>query len=140
MKKYTNFTSDIFANMREEARKHIREYLEDYEGYLCDFHAYAFNSGYYCPYDTQAEAAINENGGYTAIQHIIEYEQGNFGEVYTDFSKPTQVASALWYIIGEDELCDVFKGCEEYDVLWNEEITEIEAKALLAWAIREERL
>lgn len=140
MKKYTNFTSDCFELMREEAREHIREYLEGYEGYLCDFHNYAFNSDYYCYYDAQAEAAINENGGYTAIQYIVEYEQGNFGEVCTDFSDPIKVAGALWYIIGEEELYNIFCDCKKYDALFNEEIEENEAKALLAWAIKEKRL
>lgn len=140
MKKYTNFTNNVFANMREEAREHIRMYLEDYKGYLCDFHTYVFNSDYYCYYDAQAEAVINENGGYTAIQYIVKYEQGNFGEVCTDFSKPIEVASMLWYIIGEEELYNIFYDCAEYDVLYNEEIEENEAKALVAWATREERL
>ena len=39
---YTNFES-----LREEARAHILETLEGYEGYTCDFHNEAFNSDYY---------------------------------------------------------------------------------------------
>lgn len=36
--------NENFANLRKEARKHILEELEDYEGYLYDFHDSAFNS------------------------------------------------------------------------------------------------
>ena len=46
---YTNFES-----LRKEARAHILEVLEDYEGYTCDFHNEAFNTDYYERYTIEA--------------------------------------------------------------------------------------
>ena len=43
-----------FESLREEARAHILETLEDYEGYACDFHNEAFNTDYYEYYTKKA--------------------------------------------------------------------------------------
>ena len=125
---YTNFES-----LREEARAHILEMLEDYEGYTCDFHNEAFNSDYYEYYTHEAIRKLEELGVFDAIQTVKEYEQDNFGVVNTDFSDPCAVLNMLWYIIGEEELSSMFEGCEEWDEFWNEEIGETETKVLIAW-------
>lgn len=125
---YTNFES-----LREEARAHILETLEDYEGYTCDFHNEAFNSDYY-EYDTRkAIDKLEELSVFDAIQTVKEYEQDNFGVVNTDFSNPCDILNMLWYIIGEEELYSMFEDCEEWDEFWNEEIGETETKMLIAW-------
>lgn len=125
---YTNFES-----LREEARAHILEALEDYEGYTCDFHNEVFNTDY-CEYYTQnAINKLEELGVFDAIQTVKEYEQDNFGGVITDFSNPCDILNILWYIIGEEELCSMFEGCEEWNKFWSEEIGETETKVLIAW-------
>ena len=73
---YTNFKS-----LREEARAHILETLEDYEGYTCDFHNEAFNTDYYEYYTSNAIDKLEELGVFDAIQTVKEYEQDNFGAV-----------------------------------------------------------
>lgn len=125
---YTNFES-----LREEARAHILETLEDYEGYTCDFHDEAFNSDYYECYTDRAAKKLEELGVSDAIQTVKEYEQDNFGTVSTDFSNPCDILNMLWYIVGEEELCSMFDGCADWDYLWNEEIGETETKVLIAW-------
>lgn len=125
---YTNFES-----LREEARAHILEMLEGYEGYTCDFHNEAFNSDYYEYYTQNAIDKLEELGVFYAIQTVKEYEQDNFGIVNTDFSNPCDILNMLWYIVGEEELWDMFEGCEEWDEWWNEEIGEMETKVLIAW-------
>lgn len=132
---YTNFES-----LREEARAHILETLENYEGYTCDFHNEAFNTDYYECYTQNAINKLKQLGVFDAIQTVKEYEQDNFGEVNTDFSSPRVVLNMLWYIIGEEELCSMFEGCEEWDEFWNEEIGETETKVLIAWLKDNERV
>ena len=125
---YTNFES-----LREEARAHILETLEDYEGYTCDLHDEAFNTDYYECYTSEAIKKLEELGTFDAIQTVKEYEQDNFGVVNADFSDPCAILNMLWYIIGEEELYSMFEGCEEWDEFWNEEIGETETKVLIAW-------
>lgn len=125
---YTNFES-----LREEARAHILEMLEYYEGYACDFHNEAFNSDYYEYYTHEAIKKLEELGVFDAIQTVKEYEQDNFGVVNTDFSNPCDILNMLWYIIGEEEIYSMFDDCEEWDELWNEEIGETETKVLISW-------
>lgn len=132
---YTNFES-----LREEARVHILETLKNYEGYTCDFHNEAFNTDYYECYTQNAIDKLKQLGVFDAIQTVKEYEQDNFGEVITDFSSPCAVINMLWYIIGEEELCSMFEGCEEWDEFWNEEIGETETKVLIAWLKDNERV
>lgn len=125
---YTNFES-----LRKEARAHILEVLEDYEGYGCDFHSEAFNSDCYEYYTNAAIKKLEELGIFDAIQAVKEYEQDNFGIVNTDFSNPCAILNMLWYVVGEEELCSMFLECEEWDEFWNEEIGETETKVLIAW-------
>ncbi len=130
-----------FMNMRKAARKAIVKYLADgYDGYLGDFHNEIFNTDYEYTNNDKAIKALEDSGIFEAIGAIVEYEEGNFGEVYTDFTNPCKVANMLYYIIGEEELNDMFDGCEEWDEWWNEEIGKTECKVLLAWLKDNERI
>ena len=122
-----------FESLRKEARQHVVEVLKDYEGYACDFHNEAFNTDDYEYYTKEAINKLEELGVFDAIQTVKEYEQDNFGVVNTDFSDPCAVLNMLWYIIGEKELCSMFKDCAEWDEWWNEEIGENETKVLITW-------
>ena len=100
-----------FESLREEARAHILEMLEDYEGYACDFHNEAFNSDYYEVYTREAIEKLEELGVFDVIQTVKEYE-----------------------------LYSMFEGCEEWDEFWNEEIGETETKVLIAWLKDNEKI
>ena len=130
----------MFDKIRKEAREAIVEALENgYEGYLSELHFHVFNEDYYKIFESDAIAALG-NEVFNAISYIFTYEKDNFGEVNTDFTNPCAVANMLWYIIGEEELCSMFKDCPEWDEWWNEEIGETECKALLAWLKDNEKI
>ena len=122
-------------NMIADAKAAIIEALTDgeYGGYYCDLHNELFNTDYYYTYPGEAIKAFNKISVFDAIGVIVEYEKDNFGEVNTDFTNPCEVANMLYYIVGEEVLCDLFVGCE----LWNEvcidEATEETNKALVQW-------
>lgn len=121
-------------DMVEEAKAKIIETLENsYDGYLCDLHDAVFNEEYYYCYTSEAKNELESYDVFDIIAMIVEYEKDNFGEVNTDFSNPCQVGNMLWYIVGEEVLNDMFDGCEEFDELWNGELTEEECKVLLQW-------
>lgn len=61
-----------FESLREEARAHILEMLEDYEGYTCDFHNEAFNTDYYECYTSEAIKKLEKLGVFDAIQTVKE--------------------------------------------------------------------
>jgi len=46
------------------------------------------------------------------IEFIKEYEQDNFGEVYTDLSDPCKVVNMYVYIIGEEITYDYMNELE----------------------------
>lgn len=38
-----------------------------------------------------------------------------------------------YYYVGNEVLYDMFDGCEEFDELWNSELTEEDCQSLLQW-------
>ena len=105
--------------MRREAIADIIETLESgYSGYYCDLHNEVFNTDYYIIGTWQAKEALNEYDVFDAIKTVREYEESNFGEVYTDVTNPEALVNMLYYIIGEEvigEMCDI----EAFDDNWN---------------------
>ena len=98
---------------RTEAIETLIETLDGYTGYYEDLHHEAFNSDYYTYYTDIAERALTEYNVWEALSIVREYEQSNFGKVYTDISDPCQLANMLWYIIGENLIYDI---AELYEV------------------------
>jgi hypothetical protein len=73
--------------------------------YGCDLHNEIFNSDYYIIGYYYAEQWLLNNGGtFYNIDLIKEYEESNFGEVYTDFSSSEKVVNMAVYILGEEIL------------------------------------
>lgn len=128
-------------DMVEDAKAKIIEALENgYDGYLCDLHGSIFNEEYYFCYTDEAKNELESYDVFDIIGMIVEYEQDNFGEVNTDFSNPCQVGNMLWYIVGEEVLNNMFSGCEEFDELWNSELSKEDCKTLLQWLKDNERV
>lgn len=123
------------AGMIADAKAAIIEALTDgeYRGYYCDLHNELFNMERKYNYQCDAEDDLNIFGVFTAIGAVVKYEQDNFGEIETDVSDPYEVANMVWYIIGEEVMCDLFYGCELWAGLWNDEATEETNKALVQW-------
>jgi hypothetical protein len=89
----------------------IKEYFNDYikendsllndNNFIDDLHHHVFNTDYYIIGTYQATQWLG-NETFNVINFIKEYENDNFGEVYTDFSSPENVVNMYVYIIGED--------------------------------------
>ncbi|MGB0593301.1 MAG: hypothetical protein ACPGIF_03485 [Flavobacteriales bacterium] len=92
----------------------IQEYFDDYikenkewleENYPNSWHDdlphYAFNEDYYIIGRYQATKWLGDMA-FDVINFIKDYEQDNFGEVYTDFSDPEKVVNMYVYIIGSE--------------------------------------
>ena len=60
----------------------------------------AFNQDYYIIGTYRAEQWLGDRA-FQIIEIIKEYEQSNFGEVFTDFSSPEAVVNMYTYIVGE---------------------------------------
>lgn len=130
------------AGMIEDAKAAIIEALTDgeYSDYYCDLHCKLFNMETKYDYRNEAEDDLNIFGVFTAIGAVVKYEQDNFGMVDTDLSDPCKVANMVWYIVGEEVLCDLFDGCELWDEVRDDEATEETNKALVQWLKENGRL
>lgn len=123
------------AGMIEDAKAAIIEALTDgeYSGYYGDSHNCLFNEDYHYYYTSEAEDDLNAIGVFDAIGVIVQYEKDNFGKVHTDFTNPCDVANMLYYIVGEEVLCDLFDGCELWDEVRDDKATEETNKVLVQW-------
>tara|TARA_Y100000114_G_C11744678_1_gene320942 strand:+ start:647 stop:1006 length:360 start_codon:yes stop_codon:yes gene_type:complete len=88
----------------------IREYFNDFiseqpDEWLAenwdDLHHHAFNTDYYVIGFARAREWLGDEV-FNAIQFIKEYEQDNFGKVYTDFSDAETVVNMYVFILGEE--------------------------------------
>ena len=106
--------------MRMEAIADIKETLENgYSGYYCDLHNEVFNTDYYIIGYAKAEKCLEEYGVFKAIRKVKEYEEFNFGEVYTDLADSEKLVNMLYYIIGEEVMAEI-----EWNDCWNELASE----------------
>ena len=99
---------------KNEALEDIQNTLESYNGCYCDLHDQVFNTDYYIIGTYEAEKALEQYGAFEAIRKIQEYENGNFGEVFTDLSNPEKVANMLYYIIGEEAIQELYEYSETF--------------------------
>tara|TARA_R100001082_G_C4357378_1_gene157546 strand:- start:1150 stop:1485 length:336 start_codon:yes stop_codon:yes gene_type:complete len=93
---------------RDEIKEHLEDYLADNRNQYDDIddardtlHHDVFNSDYYIIGRYKAIKWLGDEA-FNVIGFIKEYEQDNFGEVYTDLSEPEKVVNMYTYIIGEE--------------------------------------
>ena len=108
---------------KKEALEDIKETLESYNGYYCDLHNEVFNTDYYIIGTYEAEKALEQYGTFEAIRKIKEYENDNFGEVFTDLSDHEKVANVLYYIIGEEAIQELYEYSETFSENENDSAT-----------------
>lgn len=120
--------------LKNDAKWAIIDKLEEgYEGYLCDLHHEVFNTEMYTNDEDEATEILDNLGSYSVIGEIVKYEQDNFGYTSADkYSDPCWVLSMFWYIVGEEALQELGEDMEEFDELWNVELTEEECLMLIA--------
>lgn len=121
-------TMKKYEAMKRKAIEDIIETLKDgYNDYYCDLHNEVFNTDYYIVGRSKAIEALEEYGVFEAIEKIMEYENFNFGEVYTNIADPEKVVNMLYYIIGEE----VIAGLETISEYWDDEATEENNSAII---------
>lgn len=117
--------------MRKEAIADIIEALENgYEGYYCDLHNEVFNTDYYIIGTYKAKEALKEYDVFEAIEIVQNYENDQFGEVYTELSNPEKLINMLYYIIGDEVIGEMYE-IEEFEDKWNDEADEETNKAII---------
>tara|TARA_R110002033_G_scaffold169755_1_gene210919 strand:+ start:328 stop:654 length:327 start_codon:yes stop_codon:yes gene_type:complete len=99
----------------------IKEYFDDYindqdkewiEDNKDDLHYHAFNTDYYIIGTYKATQWL-EDQAFNVIGFIKEYEEFNFGEVFTDLSEPEKIVNMYTYIIGEEIVFDYLNELEQ---------------------------
>tara|TARA_B100000519_G_C14012371_1_gene329361 strand:- start:291 stop:641 length:351 start_codon:yes stop_codon:yes gene_type:complete len=100
---------EIYTHFEDFIKEQL-EYNKDYlnENDFSDIHHQAFNQDYYIIGRYQATKWLSDEV-FNIIEMIKEYENDNFGEVYTDFSEPEKIVNMYTFIIGYDVMHDYFK-------------------------------
>ena len=115
---------DKKTEMRQEAIEAILETLNSYTGYYCDLHNEVFNTDYYIIGAYEAKQALRRFDVFDAIEMVQEYEQNNFGEIYTDFSNPEKLINMTYYIIGEQVIQSINEVTPLLDLVYDELASE----------------
>lgn len=114
----------VHEEMKQEAIEAIIETLEGgYSGYYCDLHNEVFNTDYYIIGTYAAKEALKEYDVFEAIELVQKYENEQFGEIYTDLSNPEKLINMVYYIIGDEVICEMNE-IEEFNDKWCDEADE----------------
>jgi len=97
----------------QEIREYAKERVQDIAEYnpelledITELHHEIFNTDYYIIGRYQATQWLGTEA-FNCIGIVKEYEQDNFGEIYTDLSEPERVVNTYAYIVGEQILNEV---------------------------------
>ena len=122
--------------MKQEAIEDIIEALENgYGDYYCDLHNEVFNTDYYIIGTYQAKEALREYDVFEAIDLVQTYEKDNFGEVYTDLSDPERLINMVYYIVGDEVICEMNE-IAEFEDNWNNTADD-ETNAIIVKELKE---
>jgi hypothetical protein len=124
-----------YEEMKAQAIEDILNALDGYDGYYCDLHNEVFNTDYYIIGRNEAKNALREYDVFEAIEKVQEYEKFNFGEVYTDLSDPEKLVNMLYYVIGDEIICDMNE-IEEFSENWNK-LSDDETNAIIVKKMKE---
>ena len=103
-----NYTNKPKYFKQDEIQDYINDYINDNKEYLIDLdiqdlHHDLFNTDYYLIGFHQCTEWLGKHV-FECINIIKEYEQDNFGEIYTDLSSSEKVVNMYIYIVGEELL------------------------------------
>lgn len=120
-----------FSTLQEIAQNAIDK-LNDGIGsncHGCDLHNELFNTDYYIIGNYKAEQWLVKNTGvYNAIGIIQDYENDNFGEVYTNLGSAERVVNMIVYIVGEEVLSE----SETLQNKWNNLLSDDDIKNIVS--------
>lgn len=102
--------------------------------YACDIHHYLYNSEPHYHLRDWAENDLLMVGVFDSISIITNYEQSNFGEVFTDIADPIAIANMLIYIIGKELLTEIYGDTEFFNQKWDEQLSDDDLECMLALA------
>ena len=92
----------------EEIKEHLEDSIKNYDNETIEqlikdyeLHHEIFNTDYYIIGTYKAKEWLS-NKAFDIIAFIKDYENDNFGEVYTDLSDAEKVVNMYVYIIGEE--------------------------------------
>lgn len=120
--------------MKQEAIEAIIEALECYDGYYCDLHNEVFNTDYYIIGTARAKEVLNEYDVFEAIELVQDYETLHFGEIYTELGNPEKLINMVYYIVGDEVICDMNE-IEEFENNWNN-VADEETNAAIVEAMK----
>lgn len=123
------------AEMKEQAVEEIMEMLDGYSGYYCDLHNEVFNTDYYIIGTHRAKEALREYDVFEAIELVQTYEKNNFGEIYTDLSDPEKLINMVYYIVGDEVICEMNE-IEAFNDNWNN-VADDETNEIIIEAMKE---
>lgn len=117
------------TQLEKDIRNHVVENIKNYVGIpVCDIHHNLFNQDYWVIGYYNAEQEILKHGSvFDAIAKIKEYEDFNFGEIYTDVSSSERVCNMLVYILGDECL----NGCKSVSDNWDDNLTDDIAEQII---------
>ena len=108
-----NFKKEEIKDYAIEILKENIIYDNDYlDTDTYDIHNDLFNTDYYIIGIYEATQWL-ENQVFNVIGYIKDYEQDNFGEVFTDLTSSENVVNMYVYIIGEEILEEVIEEVKE---------------------------
>ena len=95
---------------KQEIQEYFNDWIKDQseewiENNQDDLHHEIFNTDYYIIGSYKATQWLGDQV-FNIIDFIKEYEQMNFGEVFTDFANPEAIVNMYVYIIGEEIVFD----------------------------------
>tara|TARA_Y100001963_G_scaffold51936_1_gene72643 strand:+ start:316 stop:645 length:330 start_codon:yes stop_codon:yes gene_type:complete len=103
---------------KNEIKKYFNDCLENYDKTTLEeliktgeLHNELFNTDYYLIGYYNCRKWLSDEV-FNVIEYIKEYEESNFGEVYTDFSNSEKVVNMYVYIIGEEIVYDYINELE----------------------------
>ena len=101
---------------KQEIQEYFNDWIKDQDqdwinDNIDDLHHHAFNSDYYIIGTYNAKQWL-EDQVFNIIDFIKEYEEFNFGEVFTDFASPEAIVNMYVYIIGEEIVWDYINQLE----------------------------
>ena len=122
--------------MKREAIADIIETLENgFDGYYCDLHNEVFNTDYYIVGTYRAKEVLREYDVFDAIELVQDYEKEQFGEIYTDLSDPEKLINMVYYIVGDEVICEMNE-IEIFNNMWNDQADE-ETNMIIIKAMKE---
>ena len=122
--------------MKKQAIADIIEALESgYSGYYCELHNEVFNTDYYIIGTYQAKEALKEYDVFEAIELVQDYEQEQFGEIYTELGNPEKLINMVYYIVGDEVIGEMYD-IEAFNDGWNDQADE-ETNAVIIKAMKE---